>query len=103
MDMQEFVSIIVNVILFFLAYKAGQISIFMRLDSQHRQAVQTKLEDKPTTISKPVIKIEEINGIFYAYDGNDFLAQGRTADELGRLIAQRYPNKYAMAKIKIQA
>jgi hypothetical protein len=103
MEMQDFWSFIVNAILFFLAFKAGQISILVKMGSADRKAIQADLENKPSVIRKPVIKVEEIDGVFYAYDGNDFLAQGRTADELGQLIAQRYPNKYRTAKVEIKA
>ena len=101
MEMQDIWEILVNAFLFYLAFKAGQISV---LAQQHKPQteIQTKLEQVRLTGQRPVIKVEEIDGVFYAYDGNDFLAQGHTADELGRLIANRFPNKYHLARIEIQ-
>jgi hypothetical protein len=88
--------------LFFLAYKIGQMSILLKLGQENRSQIQKQLEQVRLTSQRPVITVEEINGIYYAYDGNDFLAQGETADEVGRSIAQRYPNKYKLAEVKIK-
>jgi hypothetical protein len=90
-------------LLFFLAFKAGQISVWVKLGMQQKEDLQVRLEEVRRTGIRPVITIEEINGIYYAYDGSDFLAQGTNPDELGRLIAQRFPNKYHLAKVEIKA
>jgi hypothetical protein len=102
METQDFFGILVNAILFFLAYKIGQMSILLKLGQENRSQIQKQLEQVRLTSQRPVITVEEINGIYYAYDGNDFLAQGETADEVGRSIAQRYPNKYKLAEVKIK-
>lgn len=99
--MNEIVSFLVNAFLFYLAFKAGQISVYFQHGKQ-----QVLKHDAETIINsgiKPVITVEEINGIYYAYDGNDFLAQGSTPDDLGKKIATRFPNKYRVAQIKIKA
>jgi hypothetical protein len=103
MNMEEFWSIIINAFLFYLAFRIGQISILAKIGERERSEMQIKLEEVRKKGSRPVITVEEINGIFYAYDGNDFLAQGGTPDEIGKLIAQRYPNKYLLAKVEIKA
>jgi hypothetical protein len=101
--MDEYLSFIINALLFFLAFKAGQISMVARLDRRQIERAYAN-EPKITAVTRrPVITVEEINGIYYAYDGNDFLAQGATPNELGSLIADRFPNKYASAKIDIKA
>lgn len=94
---------LINAFLFFLAFKAGQISILFKLGTQQKEDVRVRLEEVRITGIRPVITVEEINGIYYAYDGNDFLAQGSNPDELGRSIAQRFPNKYQLAKVEIKA
>jgi hypothetical protein len=102
MDTQDFIGILVNAIVFFLIYKIGQMSILLKLGQENRSQIQKQLEQVRLTGQRPVITVEEINGVYYAYDGNDFLAQGETADEVGRSIAQRYPNKYKLAEVKIK-
>ena len=94
MEMQEFWSFVINALLFFFAYKIGQI---------HKAEIQNRITEVKLPGQRPVITVEEINGIFYAYDGNDFLAQAKSADELGRAIADRFPTKYHLAKVEIKA
>ena len=101
--MQDFWAVVVNALLFFLAYKAGQISILLRIGQTGKNDVEQQLKQVRQTGIRPLITVEEIDGIFYAYDGNDFLAQGNTADELGKLIAKRFPNKYHLAKVEYKA
>jgi len=98
MEFGQFISFVVDGFLFYLAFKIGQIS----------GVVRSKELAKPNTqqivnMVRSIITIEEINGIYYAYDGNDFLAQGRSPDELGTMIATRYPNKYTGARVTIRA
>lgn len=101
--MQDFWTVLVNALLFFLAYKIGQMSILFKIGQANRTEIEQRLAQVRVTGLRPVITVEEINGIFYAYDGNDFLAQGNTADELGKVIAQRFPNKYHLAKVEYRA
>lgn len=102
MEMQEFYSFLVNVFLFFLAFKVGQLSVWFKIEQQNRNDIQTKLKVVRQSGLRPVITVEEINGVYYAYDGNDFLAQGKSPDELGKLIANRFPEKYHLAKVEIK-
>lgn len=102
MEMQEFYSFLVNAFLFFLAFKVGQLSVWLKIGQQNRNDIQTKLEVVRQSGLRPVITVEEINGVYYAYDGNDFLAQGKSPDELGKLIATRFPEKYHLAKVEIK-
>lgn len=101
MESQDVVNFIFQVLLFWLAYKIGQIhggvSTVRELRNQAQRTESIKLPGQ-----RPIITVEEINGIFYAYDGNDFLAQGNTPDELGKLISNRFPNKYHLAKIEMR-
>lgn len=94
--------LIVNAFLFYLAYKAGQFSIILKLGSKEKTLLIDEVETKKI-VRRPVITVEEINGVLYAYDGNDFLAQGKSPDDLGKSIAQRFPNKYHLAKVEIKA
>jgi hypothetical protein len=103
MDMNEFWTFLINAALFFLAFKLGQFSVYLKIHKLEPTEVQVKLEEVRKTGIRPVVTVEEINGIYYAYDGNDFLGQGSTPDELGSSIAQRFPNKYRLAKIEIKA
>ena len=100
MEMQEIISFIVNSLLFYFAYKIGQASIYMRIGQQTREQIQ---ETPVVPRAKRIITVEEINGIYYAYDGNDFLAQSQDPDELGKRIADRYPKKYVDARVVIRA
>lgn len=102
MDSQELWNLFVNAILFFLAFKMGQLSVYIKLGSKERTEISPKMENVRLPNLRPIITIEEINGIYYAYDGNDFIGQGASPDELGSLIAKRYPNKYTMAKIQFK-
>lgn len=101
--MEDIVQFLVHAILFFLVFKVGQISMLNKLNQQQRTDMQEKLQVVRQTGQRPLITIEEIDGIYYAYDGNDFLAQGKSPQELGAMIAQRFPNKYQLAQIKVQA
>jgi hypothetical protein len=101
MESQELWNILVNGILFYLAFKMGQISILAKSNTKDRTEI-TKIENVRLPNLRPIITIEEINGVYYAYDGNDFIGQGTSPDELGSLIAKRYPNKYSMAKIEFK-
>jgi len=103
MESQDLIGILVNVILFFLAFKLGQINMIVKMGQQNRTQNQQQLEQVRITGKRPLITVEEINGIFYAYDGNDFLAQGKSAAEVGHLIAERFPGKYKLAEVKIKA
>lgn len=103
MDNYDLLTFFINGILFFIAYKIGQISVWNRLDRLGRSEIQQKSQEVVTPKIRPVITVEEINGVYYAYDGNDFLAQGSNPDELGELIAKRYPYKYHRAKVEIKA
>lgn len=103
MGMDEFWAFVVNALLFFLAFKAGQISVWIRIGMENKERIQARLQEVQPPSFRPVITIEEINGVYYAYDGNDFLAQGASPDELGHSIAQRFPNKYRLAKVEIKA
>jgi len=100
--MDEIWTFIGNALLFYLAFKAGQISVWSQINQHDKSVIQTKLKEERIS-TPPVITVEQINGIYYAYDGNDFLAQGATPDEIGRSIAQRFPKKYALAKVQIKA
>lgn len=102
MESTEIWSFLVNFLLFFLAFKAGQISVHVEMNQRSRNETSEKLAVIRRTGQRPVITVEEINGIFYAYDGNDFLAQGTSPDELGKTIANRFPNKYHLARIEIK-
>lgn len=103
MEAQQFWEFLVNAALFYMAFKLGQLSVRVQMNMDQRSEIQAKLAQVRNTGQRPTITVEEINGVFYAYDGNDFLAQGITPDELGKLIAKRYPNKYHIAKIEIKA
>lgn len=103
MEMQDFWAFIINALMFFLAYKAGQASVWIRFGRIHREEIQSRIKEIKLPSQRPIITVEEINGIFYAYDGNDFLGQAKSADELGRAIAVRFPEKYHLAKVEIKA
>ncbi len=102
MDNNEVWSLVVNFFLFYFAFKAGQISVRAQLSKQLQNETSEKLAAIRLTGQRPIITVEEINGIFYAYDGNDFLAQAPNPDELGKSIANRFPNKYHLARIEIK-
>ena len=98
MEFGQFISFVVDGFLFYLAFKIGQIS----------GVVRSKELAKPNTqqivnMGRSIITIEEINGIYYAYDGNNFLAQGHDAVELGRKVAARFPHKYRLAQIVVKS
>lgn len=101
METQEFVNFIVHALLFWLVYKIGQLHGGVNAVRALRD--QPQITDKiKLPRQRPIITVEEINGVYYAYDGNDFLAQGQTPDELGKLIANRFPNRYHLAKIEMR-
>lgn len=100
--MEDFWTFLINAFLFYLAYKLGQVSAYFKLGTQKKEDMQLRLEEVRRTGIRPLITVEEINGIYYAFDGNDFLAQGRSPDELGISISNRFPNKYHMARIEIK-
>jgi hypothetical protein len=88
-------------LLIFFVFKMGQISVYAKHQTIfERQATTT---ERPTVIkSKPLITVEEINGTYYAYDGDDFLAQGNDPDELSAKIASRFPQKYVGARVQLR-
>jgi len=100
--MDDFWMVITAAVLFYIVFKVGQISARVQ-DHQQKRTISAELEQVRITGQRPVITVEEINGVYYAFDGNDFLAQGTTPDELGKLIANRFPNKYHLAKITLKA
>lgn len=63
------------------------------IDMFFNQVEETIAEQVDASILK--INIEEHNGMFFVYDKetNDFMAQGRTRDELEENLAKRYPDK----------
>jgi len=97
MEFGQFISFVVDGFLFYLAFKIGQIS----------GVVRSKELAKPNTqqivnMVRSIITIEEINGIYYAYDGNDFLAQGATPNELVNSIINRFPKKYLDVRVMVK-
>ncbi len=104
MSMEELWPHIINGIFFYIAYKLGQMSVRIQMKvGRESSQIQRDLEKVRLTGQRPTITVEEINGIYYAYDGNDFLGQGTSPDELGKTIADRFPNKYHLAKVTIKA
>lgn len=101
--MDDFWTFIANAALFYLAFKLGQISVWTKIGQANKEDFRVQLQQVRQSGLRPIITVEQINGVYYAYDGNDFLAQGNTAEEIGQLIAKRYPNKYALAKVEIKA
>lgn len=102
MENQDVISFIVQAFLFWLVFKLGQIHGSARTVHEFGKR-NTRTETIQSPSRHPVITVEEINGIYYAYDGNDFLAQGQTPTELGELIAKRFSGKYTLAKVEIKA
>lgn len=102
MENQDVISFIVQAFLFWLVFKLGQIHGSARTVNEFGKR-NTRTETIQLPSRHPVITVEEINGIYYAYDGNDFLAQGPSPDELGRLIAARFPQRYHLARVEIKA
>jgi len=100
MDQQELVSIVVYGFFMYLSYKIGQVSTYIKISQSERQKI---INRSSLNIADRVITVEEINGIYYAYDGNDFLAQASSPDELGKNISSRYPDKYSGARIQMRA
>lgn len=98
MESQEIISFIVHAFLFWLVFRLGHISGRTNAEKSKNIVVPNLPLARPATIV-----IEEINGVYYAYDGNDFLAQATNPDDLGKRIANRYPNKYHHARIQIKA
>lgn len=101
METQELVNFIVHALLFWLVYKIGQlhggVNAVRALRDQPQITDKIKLPGQ-----RPIITVEEIDGVYYAYDGHDFLAQASSPDDLGRRIADRFPNKYHLAQIKVK-
>lgn len=105
MEFEELLPALVNALIFFLVYKIGEIVGHVkatRLRNTTTNSTAKQLEHIKLTGRRPIITVEEINGIFYAYDGNDFLAQAAEPDTLGKLIVDRYANKYATAHIQFK-
>lgn len=102
MNMEDIWPIIINALLFYFVFKIGQISARIQIQTQ-QSIVQQNLAQVRLTGQRPVITVEEINGIYYAYDGNDFLAQGNSPTELGELIRNRFSNKYHLARVEIKS
>jgi hypothetical protein len=101
--MDELWTFLLDALLFFVIFKLGQISAWNKMQTKNREIIQVGLEEITKTKKYPIITVEEINGVLYAFDGNDFLAQGNSADEVGRLIIQRFSDKYYLAKIEIKS
>lgn len=102
MENQDVISFIVQAFLFWLVFKLGQIHGSARTVHELGKR-NTRAETIQLPSRRPVITVEEINGMFYAYDGSDFLAQASSPDDLGRKIAHRFPNKYHSAQVEIKA
>lgn len=100
MEYSDFGTWLIHAFLFWIVFKIGQAHGTIQA---LRELGNKKLATSATIIrQRPIIEIEEINGIYYAYDGHDFLAQGNNPDDLGRRIADRYPDKYRTAQVKIK-
>lgn len=98
--MDDIASFITQLVLFYIMYKLGQASGIIKANRELQGRQQQNIVEKIT--QKPVITVEEINGMYYAFDGNDFLGQGKSPDELGTLIAKRFPQKYRSARVEIK-
>ena len=100
MDSPELVNFLLNIVLFYCAYKIGRFSVYSKIA---RSSIEKTKLPLMTSAEKRVISVEQIDGIYYAYDGNDFLAQGHDAVELGRKVAARFPHKYRLAQIVVKS
>jgi len=99
MDFEEILGILLQALSYYGFYKFGQYTLAARLSKAQQEEINEPMS-QPKLPRR--ITVEEINGIYYAYDGDDFLAQGRSPEELGQMIAQRFPNKYNMATVKVK-
>lgn len=97
MESHEITTLIIQAFLFWLVFRLGHISGRVNAEKSKIDVISNLKLSKPTTIT-----VEIINGVYYAYDGNDFLAQATSADDLGKNIADRYPNKYLHAKVDVK-
>lgn len=99
MENGEILTLLVNAALFFIVYKLGQWSILLKIGVESQKRIT---ENSRIIREKSIITVEQIDGIYYAYDGNDFLAQGSNPEELGQEISKRFPDKYNGARIKVK-
>ena len=68
-------------------------ALVRRREEAHDLGVYTNRQFTKTEII--VVKIEEINGIYYLWnkDSEDFLAQGATVEEAFNIMVERFPDK----------
>jgi len=99
MENKEVIEFLVNAILFFIVYKLGQFSV-------HLKNTRAEIEERNTKTSitsfNKIVTVEEINGIYLAYDGDDFLGQANSPEELGKVLANKYKTKYLAAKVQMR-
>lgn len=61
------------------------------------QVMETILEERLGGDKKPAeeLKIEIKDGIIYLYtvEGDEFIAQGKTLEEIGEIVTKRYPKR----------
>jgi len=93
MENSEILNIILNFVLFILMFRLGQYSMARHINGSQNQARTSRVHVNNK------ITLEEINGVFYAYCDNDFIAQGKNVEELCESIVKRFPEKFKNANV----
>jgi len=85
----SFIEFFLGMLLVYSILKA----LVRRREEAYDQGVYTNRQFTKTEII--VVKIEEINGIYYLWDkdSEDFLAQGPTVEEALKIMVERFPDK----------
>lgn len=105
--MELFINIILFAILFLIAMKIGEYLAYHRIATglMALQEIRAAEKDEEIIEARGTAKIEKIGEQYYAYIGNDFVAQGATVDEVHdavKLAIEKNPNKF-IASLNAQA
>lgn len=93
----EIAQFIVFIIAVFIIYFAGAVHGFVIHQRMVNRRIRQVIGNMAGDIVKDVIHItiEKHNDTIYVYDKNDkkFMAQGKSRDEVERVLAEKYPGK----------
>lgn len=82
-----------------IGYVAFRVVGFILIRRHIQRLVQQALEERAAS-SILIANVEQVNDVYYLYnkESNEFLAQGRTLDEISEHFKLRFPEKSCVIK-----
>jgi hypothetical protein len=95
--MEILLIIVTCILIYIVAFKRG----YEYREKEARDSISKTIDnlEKEFLDSVVVVKLEKVEDIFFVYDDktNEFMAQGKSHEELAKTLKTRFPNKRFVA------